>query len=264
MCRHRGCGRSGVDPRDPNKPTPLIPSTEWTISDTAAPAAARGSGDQRSPATRLPWLVAAVAVGLASAVAGVVTGVALIGVRPDAPVETGQSAAVAAGTSTPPAAIVEASPVPTWSGARRATWANDGSKTIAFTLASTRDVPAWMSYARPVLAVRCMNRATEVFVVLDTSASFEENDRRTVRVQWDDEPLSVQQWGVSESGRELFAPESAAVVRRMAAARQLRFGFTPFNAQPVIVDFAVEGFDQLAGLVASTCGWRLDERVARR
>jgi hypothetical protein len=38
----------------------------------------------------------------------------------------------------------------------------------------------------------------------------------------------------------------------------MRFGFTPYNATPVTADFNVQGFDRLAGLVASTCGWRLD------
>jgi hypothetical protein len=130
---------------------------------------------------------------------------------------------------------------------------------MTFTLAATRDLPVWMNHARPALVVRCLSRETDVFVMLDTSASFEgESDRRTVRVQWDDDPQRVQEWPVSESGRELFAPDGIASVRRMARARRLRFGFTPFNAQPVTAEFAVQGFDQLAGLVASTCGWRLD------
>jgi heme-degrading monooxygenase HmoA len=93
-----------------------------------------------------------------------------------------------------------------------------------------------------------------VFVALDTSASFEDDaDRRTVRIQWDDEPPSVQQWRVSESGKELFAPDGKDVIERMATARRLQFGFTPFNAEPVTAEFAVEGFDRLAGLVTGTC-----------
>ena len=114
-----------------------------------------------------------------------------------------------------------------------------------------------MNHARPELVVRCLSRVAEAFVVLDTSAGFEDDpDRRTVRVQWDDEAPSVQQWGVSEGGRELFAPNSRAFMERMASARRLQFGFTPFNAAPVTADFAVQGFDQLAGLVTSTCKGR--------
>jgi hypothetical protein len=191
-------------------------------------------------------------VGITAAVVGTLATLAFVSVRPAAPLETAPAVVTAA--PPPPAVAVESTPPPTWSGARRASWASDGSKTIAFSLASIRDLPVWMNKARPVLAARCWYRATEVFVALDTSASFEDDaDRRTVRIQWDDEPPSVQQWRVSESGKELFAPDGKDVIERMATARRLQFGFTPFNAEPVTAEFAVEGFDRLAGLVTGTC-----------
>jgi hypothetical protein len=115
-----------------------------------------------------------------------------------------------------------------------------------------------MSKVRPVLVVRCLSRATQAFVVIGTSASFEEDSfRRTIRLQRDDGPETTQQWQTSESGQELFAPDGVAFTRELARVRRLRFGFTPFNAQPVTAEFVVEGFEPLAGLVASTCGWRL-------
>ena len=133
---------------------------------------------------------------------------------------------------------------------------------ISFELKATHEVPVWMSRVRPVLVVRCLYRATEAFVVIGTSASFEQIDSRTILLQWDDDPQMVhQQWASSESGQELFSQNGVAFVRQLAHVNRLRFGFTPFNAQPVTVEFAVQGFDQLAGLVASTCGWRLNERT---
>ena len=153
---------------------------------------------------------------------------------------------------------IESAPPPTWTGAQRASWARDGSKTVAFSLAATHDLPVWMNHARPTLVVRCFARATEAFVMLDTSINHEQDvDRRTVRVQWDDGPENTQYWGVSDNARELFAPDGKAFVLRAAAARTLRFGFTPFNTSPVTAEFAVQGFDKMAGMVASTCGWRL-------
>ena len=99
--------------------------------------------------------------------------------------------------------------------------------------------------------------------MLETSTSFEDDaNLRTVRIQWDDEQASVQKWTVSETARELFAPDGVAFVRRMATAKRLRFGFAPFNAEPATAEFAVEGFDRLAGLVAGTCGWRFDARTS--
>jgi hypothetical protein len=192
-----------------------------------------------------------VLVAIIGAVLGGMAMLAFVRVHPEGPIETVTPAAV---TPAPPPAVGESIPAPTWSGSRRTGWASNGTKTITFHLAATRELSVWMNKARPVLEARCLDHATEVFVVLDTSASFEDDaDLRTVRIQWDDESPSVQQWRVSESGKELFAPDGKDVMERMAAARRLQFGFTPFNAEPVTAEFAVEGFDQLAALVTGTC-----------
>jgi len=160
-------------------------------------------------------------------------------------------------------------PVPTWVGSKQATWANDGSKTISFELQSTRDVNVWMARVRPLLIVRCLYRTTEVFVATQASASIEgQSGSHTVRVTIDNEPELVQQWTDSVSGHELFAPNGVDLARRLARAELVRFTFTPYNAKPVTADFVVSGFDQLAGLVGNTCGWKVDEsaptRTARR
>ena len=202
-------------------------------------------------------------VGGAGILAGIAFVLAFGWLRGDAPVQTAAAASPAVTTATKPGspAVAESSPAPTWTGARKAAWARDGSKTITFELQATHDVPVWMSRARPVLVVKCLSRSTQVFVILGSSISFEEDAfKRTVRVQWDDGAEMVQQWQASESGQELIVPDGVAFVRQLTHVNRLRFGFTPFNAQPVTVEFAVQGFDQLAGLVASTCGWRLDSR----
>ena len=113
--------------------------------------------------------------------------------------------------------------------------------------------------------VRCLYRTTEAFVALGTSADFEGlSENRTIRLQVDDAPETEQQWELSESGQELFAPDGIALARRLAQAKHLRYGFTPFRAQPVTAEFAVAGFDRLAAMVASTCGWRLDGQARTR
>jgi hypothetical protein len=239
------------------KRSPEQLSIEWIANETPAqtpappvPAVEAPVKETKSPAARSPL------VGVASlgAIIGGMATLAFVSLQPRSATRIETPAPAAAVTPVLPAGAVDSIPAPTWAGARRASWARDGSKTIAFHLAATRDLPVWMNKARPVLAARCLYRATEVFVMLDTSARFEDDaDRRTVRVQWDDEPASVQQWGVSESGKELFAPDAKAFMARMVSARRLQFGFTPFNAEPVTADFAVAGFDQLQGLVSGTC-----------
>ena len=246
-----------MEPLETNKPNDATPNDikigDVTLDDVK-PADVKA--DNPKPAVSgMPVML----VAIVGAVAGMVAMFAVVGTRTTAADETASQAAAPA----PAAPVVEDGPVPTWTGSKRISWANDGSKTIAFTLAATHDLPVWMNRARPALIVRCLYRTTEAFVVLETSTSFEDDaNLRTVRIQWDDEAQSVQQWTVSESAKELFAPDGVAFVRRAANAKRLRFGFSPFNAEPVTAEFAVEGFDTLAALVANTCGWRFDERTS--
>ena len=243
-----------MDQRASDEPSPPAATPGGTIPVTPAPAIT-AVASAKPDAARLPLL----AVAVAGLIAGGLVVLAFVSVSSNAPVEIAEAATVSPAA---PAPLVESAAPPTWTGARRTSWTRDGSKTITFTLAATRDLPVWMNQARPALVVRCLSRVTEVFVMLDTSADFEKDaDRRTVRVQWDDDPQRVQQWAVSETGRELFAPDGIDAVRRMTRARYLKFGFKPFNAQPVTAEFAVQGFDELAPLVARSCGWRLDDGV---
>jgi hypothetical protein len=241
-----------VDPITPGEPAPLPPTDDDKISAMTGTAAHAVSA--RPKATQLTIVI----VGAVGMLAGIAFVLGLGWLHGDAPVQT--AAAAAAPTATKPVApaIIESGPPPTWSGRRTAAWARDGSKTISFQLEATRDVPVWMSRVRPALVVRCLSRATQVFVAIGTSVNFEEDAyRRTIRLQWDDGPETVQQWETSETGQELFAPDSVALVGQLAHAQRLRLGFTPFNAQPATVEFVVGGFEPLGKLVASTCGWRL-------
>jgi hypothetical protein len=157
-----------------------------------------------------------------------------------------------------PSVIVEPPPVQHWVGRRQTSWARDGSKTISFGLQASQDVPVWMTRARPQLVVRCVSRTPEVYVSLGSAASIEaQAGSHTVRLQIDDDPVVIQQWSDSESSQELFSPDAIGFIRRLADAHRLQFGFTPFNTPPVVADFSVQGFDELAPLVANTCGWRL-------
>jgi hypothetical protein len=146
-----------------------------------------------------------------------------------------------------------------WVGRRQTSWGRDGSKTISFALQASKDVPVWMTRARPQLVVRCVSRTPEVYVSLGSAASIEaQAGSHTVRIQIDDDPVVIQQWSDSESSQELFSPDAIGLMRRLAGAHRLQFGFTPFNALPALVDFSVQGFDELAPLVVNTCGLRLD------
>jgi hypothetical protein len=155
--------------------------------------------------------------------------------------------------------LVQPTQLPAWAGRRRPVWGSDGTKTVSFSLDAIADVTT-LSRTRPQLVARCLSRATEMYVVTGPLSFEHQTGSHTVRVRVDDEPEQTQQWLDSDGSNELFAPDGAALSDRLARAHRLRIGFTPFNAKPVTADFIVEGFDELAPLLAKTCGRRLPSK----
>lgn len=214
--------------------------------------------DRREPgqgARQNALVIAALVVG------ALISGAAALGLMagqsalPETAQPRAQSQAPTTGLSHAAAAASLAAPFKSkWTGSKQPRWARDGSKTIAFELQAEKDIAVWMKRVRPFLAIRCLYHTTEVMVLPDSAASIEPNDRHTVRVGFDGGADAQQLWFGSDDHQALFAPDGAAFTTQIAAARTMRFGFTPYNAKPVTVEFDVRGFDELIGLVAKTCG----------
>jgi hypothetical protein len=147
---------------------------------------------------------------------------------------------------------------------RRTGFAADGSRTLTVELTALRDLVVAREHIRPILAVRCLSRRTEVFVALGTSAAIEAGDTNGVTVQIDDQPPSSQQWIRTDTYRELFAPDGLALARQLVGANLLRFTFTPFRSRPVVAEFNVRGFDKHVTTLARPCGWPQARTAARR
>jgi hypothetical protein len=130
-------------------------------------------------------------------------------------------------------------------------------RAVAYELAAANEIAMWTKRVRPVLCVRCIEGTTEVFVFTDAAAAFEGEARaHTVLLSFDGSTASPERWYASEGYDALFSPDAVTAARRIAASRRVSFGFTPYNAAPVQVQFDVAGFDALVGQLARECGWR--------
>jgi hypothetical protein len=240
----------------------IIPETESSIE-----AVEVGQVRDEKPVSSV-WAYVAVTV------AGVTIGamaVALVGrPRPDSAAGgVAPSARVVTAPTSPSPVESPSSPVesssgtganratgPKWTGSSRPETLGDGSRMIAFELPAENLVAIWGQRVRPTLSVRCLSGTTDVFMTTGWAASLEEgSDRHTVRLGFDDNDHVVERWLDSEDYKALFAPDGAATARSVAGASTLRFGFTPYNASPVVADFDVRGFDQLVGSIARLCRW---------
>lgn len=164
--------------------------------------------------------------------------------------------APAAPVATAATVVPQAAPVvPKWVQTAQPKWTQDAYKTITYELEAENEVGVWMKRVRPTLAVRCLARQTEAFVVTDTASSVEKMaNRHTVRLGFDADEATTEQWSDSADHRELFAPDGAALARQIAGAKRLLFTFTPFNASPVKVEFDVRGFSGPLQAIDRMCG----------
>ena len=156
---------------------------------------------------------------------------------------------------TPAATNVQIEEAPGWVIPRRIGYGSDGARMLTLQLAALRDVQVAQQHIRPVLAVRCLSRRTEVFVSLGTSAAIEAGDTNRVTIQFDDQTPTAQQWLRTDTYQELFAPDGLMLAQQLVLTSLLRFTFTPFSSRPVVAEFNVRGFDQHVVTVAKACGW---------
>jgi hypothetical protein len=157
-----------------------------------------------------------------------------------------------------PVAHVETAPadVPRWSADNRATWLGPRSRGVVLEVAAENTVGVWMRNVRPSLVVRCTGGRTEVFVFTQSPARIEPGtEDHTVTVAIDDDDVITELWPDSVEHDSLFAPDGAALAKRLLGARSMRFGFTPHNAAPAVARFHVEGLDALLRPSVRECGW---------
>jgi hypothetical protein len=146
---------------------------------------------------------------------------------------------------------------PKWSAAGADRWVSNHRRSIAFEVPGENVVSSWMTSARPVLVVRCLMGTTQAFVYTQVAPAIEQrDDRRTVRISFDGATEAVERWPGSADHDALFAPDAIDFVRRLSAARTLRFGFTPHNGRPASIDFDVHGFETHLASLARTCHWK--------
>ena len=145
----------------------------------------------------------------------------------------------------------------TWTDANSARWVSSYPRSIAFELPAENTASGWMTRVRPLLVVRCLANTTDTFVFTQLSAAIEPlDDRRTVQIGFDDDVASTERWTGSPDHDALFAPDGVSLARRIARARTMRFGFTPHNSPPAVLEFHVAGFSAHIESVARLCRWK--------
>jgi len=131
----------------------------------------------------------------------------------------------------------------------------DDSKTIIYSIEANNEIHGWLARKTPLLLVRCKERSLDAYIDVGMSSSVESGDlnRHTVQIRFDDGPAKREMWSESSDNEALFAPNPRSFAKAIASTDRLRIGFTPFNADPVIVEFSTEGFAGPLKELTDTC-----------
>ena len=170
-----------------------------------------------------------------------------------------------------PAASREEAPAPQLASdvEPRANWVSHrgryGADAVVFELAANEDITVRRKRVRPMLAVRCVARTADVYVVTRTAAAFErDTNQHTVEMSFDGGDAITQMWDHSVDHDALFAADSKNLVRKIAGAKTMSFRFSPFNSLPTTVSFPVAGLDAQLESAARTCGLKPAAPPSRR
>ncbi len=107
------------------------------------------------------------------------------------------------------------------------------------------------------MVIRCQENKTEVYVVTGTTASVEyATDSHTVRLRFDDEKPITQHWSESTDSKALFAPNAILLAKQLSDHNKFTFEFTPFQGNPAIAVFELDGISKHIGKVEKACGWQ--------
>ncbi len=131
----------------------------------------------------------------------------------------------------------------------------DDSTTVVLSLVAENSIQAWLSTPTPNLIVRCQEKKLAIYVDVRTQINVEYglNDAATVRVRFDNSPSTDLIADESTDGEGLFFRSPYDILWLIGNSSRMVFGFTPFNASPVVATFDLRGFTNIMKPLNQSC-----------
>jgi hypothetical protein len=145
-----------------------------------------------------------------------------------------------------------------WTGGETERSQMDSSRTVRYQLRSDELLEGWLTTERPVLVAECRERKVEAYLVTGMSLRPELGhfQKYTVRYRFDNNPPTSELWSESTDNKAVFAPRPTAFLKRVAKAKALRIEVTPFNSNPGVATFHVDGFSEPLAKIMDACRGR--------
>lgn len=145
-------------------------------------------------------------------------------------------------------------------------------QTVDASIEADNDIQGWLQPTRPTLHVTCDGQESQVYIWTGTAASVEQDyegeppEEHKVIIRFDNNPSFGEGWIESNDHRGLFEAHETLegtdpthnLIVQMVQAKKLLFQFTPFNANPVIAHFDLQGLGQYIDEITKPCGWAVE------
>jgi hypothetical protein len=144
---------------------------------------------------------------------------------------------------------------PTWKGGESERSQMDGSRTVQYRLRSDDILEGWLSVEKPVIVAECRERKIEAYLVtgMPLNPELGRFQKYTVRLRFDNNVPTSETWSASTDDKAVFAPRPVVLLKRIAQAKILRVEVTPFNSNPGVATFHVEGFSEPLAKITGAC-----------
>ena len=106
---------------------------------------------------------------------------------------------------------------------------------------------------RPVLLVRCQDRALDVFVSTGSVLDSDDNVMTPVRIQWGGDAPAESRWSRSTDSTSAFAPDPRALLRQLVSNPDLRLEIHPSGKAAQLIHFNARGLDRHMSQVEAAC-----------
>ncbi|MGD0749840.1 MAG: DUF4352 domain-containing protein [Anaerolineales bacterium] len=133
----------------------------------------------------------------------------------------------------------------------------DDSPTVVISLNAESPIQGWLTSYVPQLSLRCQEHNIDVFITTGMSPAVEYgmNETATIRLRFDSSQEITTIANESTDGKALFLPAPTLTIRAMLLTDKLAFGFTPFNASPVVTTFNLQGLSVVIKPLEEACNW---------
>lgn len=120
-----------------------------------------------------------------------------------------------------------------------------------FSLSSINDLANSIgSPEKDTLIIRCKGSDTDAYI---NTAAFVSSDGQTVKLRWDDGPISSQYWAPASGGGALFSNAPISLINQISNSKKLVISYRPYSKVPVSAVFDFKGSQDDIAKMKSVC-----------